>query len=305
MSTPSLAIVTGANSGFGFATAQELCRRGYEVVCACRTEATGSAAAAAISSTVKLGHGTAVFMQLDVSDLASVSAFADAFKTRYAGRKLDLLILNAGVAMPSRSFSPQGFEMTAATNHFGHAALFNVLLDVLRASAPCRVVSVASSLHAAGRVSKEDLEQLNARFFSPVGIYSNTKLFNVIWSAEVERRFGSEGITCNSVHPGSDAFTGIYRGLPLLGRLALRALAPLMFLTGSAQTAHQGAKAELAAALAPAGGKYYYRSWAWTPSGRARNPVVSVWLWTETQRRLAQAAASHGLPQSLALPADD
>ena len=232
-----VAIVTGANTGVGLPTAGELSRHGARVVMACRGVERAQAAAARIES----GHpaGGAVVMELDLADLASVRGFAEEFRQRFD--RLDLLINNAGVMLPPHSKTADGFEVQFGTNHLGHFALTARLVDLLTATAGSRVVTVASTGHRFATIDFDDL-QWQARRYRPIQAYFESKLANLLFTRELQRRFDRAGVNSLAVaaHPG---WTGtnllrFSRFLQWLGRYM--AMQPL-----------QGALPTLYAATAP------------------------------------------------------
>jgi NAD(P)-dependent dehydrogenase (short-subunit alcohol dehydrogenase family) len=180
-------IVTGANSGIGLVTARELARVGAHVVLAVRDEERGRAAA----DTIK---GSREVRRLDLADLASVRAFASAWRG-----DLDVLINNAGVMAVPKQRSADGFELQLATNHLGHFALTNLLLP----SIVDRVVTVSSGAHRMGRIALDDLNWEHRRY-SPWGAYGQSKLANLLFTLELERRLTAAGSPVRAVaaHPG-------------------------------------------------------------------------------------------------------
>jgi NAD(P)-dependent dehydrogenase (short-subunit alcohol dehydrogenase family) len=231
-----LALVTGANSGFGYEATSQLLARGTDVVMACRNEAAAQQAAAKLAAR-HAGTPTAgapSVLQLDLADFKSVAAFAAAFEERFGGRKLALLVLNAGVMQFDRALTPQGFEATVGVNHLGHAALFNLLLPHLKRSGT-RVVSVSSNLHKNGVVAP------GAPFDAGTGMqaYNNSKLLNALWALEVQRRFAATGVTANALDPGVGLFTNLgpkAAWVTLLRATIIPLLAPFMWLAGLYQT---------------------------------------------------------------------
>ncbi|ADV84711.1 oxidoreductase [Terriglobus saanensis] len=190
-------LITGANSGIGWNTALELARAGAEVTIPCRTQAKADDAVARIRAILPSAHlHTAV---MDVSNMASVRAFAaQQLEDR---RPIDTLINNAGVmGMPKRTLSVDGFEIQFATNVLGHFLLTGLLLPaILRASAP-RVVTVASSAHAMG--GPLQLDNLNSdKRYKPFGTYAQTKLENVLFARELQRRARTR-LLSTTCHPG-------------------------------------------------------------------------------------------------------
>lgn len=197
-----VAVVTGANTGIGLPTAAELARHGARVVMACRNPEKARAAADGI---VAEGvAGSVDVLPLDLADLASVRAFSDAFRSRYD--RLDLLINNAGVMWPPLSRTADGFELQFGTNHLGHFALTARLLDRLRETAGARVVTVASLSHRFGAIDFDDL-QWQSRSYRPNRAYGQSKLANLLFTYELQRRIDRAGarMLAAAAHPG---FTG-------------------------------------------------------------------------------------------------
>lgn len=251
-----LAIVTGANSGIGYQTARYLARAGATVILACRSREKGEAARAKIVAENPVGNPAAKveLRVLDVADLDSVRSFAAEFAS--GGRALDLLINNAGVmAIPSRRTTPQGFEMQFGTNHLGHFALTGLLLPALLRQPNSRVVTVASIAHKGGRLNFDDLNA--ERSYDPRGAYQQSKLANLVFGLEFDRRLRARSAATTSViaHPGV-AVTNIVSngmGTGLKGRI-VNALLPLV-----AQSDDRGAWPLVYAATSPQahGGGYY------------------------------------------------
>jgi len=240
-----IAIVTGANSGIGYETARVLAARGAQVTLACRNLEKAKAAQGQITrehpqAQVELTH-------LDLANLASVRRFAGDFSARHD--PLDLLVNNAGVmAIPERWTTDDGFEMQFGTNHLGHFALTGLLMDAIKRAPGARVVTVSSSAHARGRI---DFDDLNAeKSYSRLAAYSQSKLANLLFTYELQRRFESAGVEAiaAAAHPGWTA-TNLQAHI-----LFFRVLNPLV-----AQKIDMGALPTLRAATAPdvQGGDYY------------------------------------------------
>src|SRR5581483_7870588 len=200
-------IVTGANSGIGRITALELARLGAQVVMVCRDRARGEAALAEIKQAT--GNNQVELMLCDLSSQADIRRFADEFKATHA--RLDVLVNNAGVYQRKRATTVDGLEATFAVNHLGYFLLTNLLLDVLKQSAPSRIINVASGAHASGHINFDDLQ--GERQYKGVRAYCHSKLANILFTLELARRLAGTGITANSLHPGAVA-TGIFRALP-------------------------------------------------------------------------------------------
>jgi NAD(P)-dependent dehydrogenase (short-subunit alcohol dehydrogenase family) len=181
------AVVTGANSGIGLVTARELARAGADVVLAVRDVGRGEAAAASFVGSYEV-------RQLDLADLSSVRRFADEWD-----EDLDVLINNAGVMAVPHQRSADGYEMQFATNHLGHFALTNLLLPHITD----RVVTVSSGAHRMGRIDLADLNWERRRY-EPWGAYSQSKLANLLFTSELQRRLSAAGSSVRAVaaHPG-------------------------------------------------------------------------------------------------------
>ncbi|KAG1685666.1 hypothetical protein DVH05_007789 [Phytophthora capsici] len=201
-----VAVVTGANSGLGYETALQLALKGAHVVLACRDEAKGLEAAARLNERLgtEVGRGSVQFLQLDVSDLNSVRSFADALAK--AHECLDLLVNNAGVMGGSYALSVDGYERMFATNHLGHFALTAQLFGMLKRSSAARIVNVSSGLHKKGEATfNEDEIMATEDRFGQLQTYGETKLCNILFTLELDRRLqaaGIEKVTAVACHPG-------------------------------------------------------------------------------------------------------
>lgn len=190
------AIVTGASSGIGVETARALAGAGADVTLAVRDLEAGRRTAADITATS--GNTAIQVGQLNLADQGSVATFV----THWSG-PLDLLINNAGVmALPNLQLTPEGWEMQFATNHLGHFALALGLHDALAAADRARIVSLSSRGHLRSPVVFEDLN-FASRPYDPWLAYGQSKTANVLFAVETTRRWLSDGITANAVHPGA------------------------------------------------------------------------------------------------------
>ncbi|MFJ7046777.1 SDR family NAD(P)-dependent oxidoreductase [Streptomyces sp. NPDC101112] len=239
-----VAIVTGANTGLGFETARMLAERGAAVVLAVRDVEKGKQAAARIT-------GDVTVQALDLTSLDSIrSAAAD---LRAAHPRIDLLINNAGVMYTPRQLTADGFELQFGTNHLGHFALTGLLLDRLLPVPGSRVVTVSSVGHRIrAAIHFDDLQW--ERSYSRVGAYGQSKLANLLFTYELQRRLAPHGTTVAvAAHPGVSN-TELVRNTPAALRMPITWLAPLL-----TQKPEMGALPTLRAATDPAvvGGQYY------------------------------------------------
>ncbi len=195
-------IVTGANSGVGLETTRQLVKQGGHVVMACRRTDAGEEAAQSFSGL----KGSYEVMRLDLADLQSVRDFARKFQQKYD--RLDGLDCNAGmVNMKSEpAYTKDGFEITMAASYFGHFLLTELLLDVLKKSAPSRWVIVSSVVHAGNPNNRPDvhLDDLHykARDFKRFAAYAEAKVAVVLYAKELAERLEGTGVSAFSVHPG-------------------------------------------------------------------------------------------------------
>jgi NAD(P)-dependent dehydrogenase (short-subunit alcohol dehydrogenase family) len=231
------AIVTGSNSGIGRAAAAALAAKGAHVVLAVRNLDKGRAAAAAMT-------GATEVRELDLADLASVRRFADGWDG-----EIDLLINNAGIMIPPLTRTADGFELQFGTNHLGHFALTNLLLEHVTG----RVVTVSSVGHRQGGINFDDLNW-ERRPYKAMRAYGQSKLANLLFCAELQRRLSAAGSTVlsNAAHPGYTATNLQFhsgRGLmDTIGKLGNRLIA---------QDENAGAEPTLYAALAEIPGNSY------------------------------------------------
>jgi retinol dehydrogenase-12 len=264
-------LVTGGNTGIGRATVTDLARRGGRVYLACRSPDKGRAAVADIVAAT--GNEAVAFLPLDLADLASVRRCAEQFLARR--ERLHVLINNAGVA-GRRGITTDGFELAFGVNHLGHFALATTLLDLLAASAPARVVTVASDSHYQAQGVDFDAARRRTASLTGVPEYAVSKLCNVLFSAELGRRAEGRGITTYALHPGVVA-SDIWRRVPWPVRplIKLRMISP-----------EQGAKTSLYCAtsdsVATASGRYYENSHEREPSPVA-TPDLARALWEHSQ----------------------
>ncbi len=203
MTQSKTTLITGATSGIGKAAAQAIAGHGGRVVIAGRNAAKTEAVAAELRQAS--GNPAVDFLVADLSSLAEVRRLAAGFTARY--ERLDVLVNNAGAFYMRREENDDGLEKTFALNHLSYFLLTNLLLDMLKASAPARVVNVASAAESGARVDWDDLQL--ARKYRSFNAYALSKRFNLYFTYELARRLDGTGVTANALHPGSVA-TGIW-----------------------------------------------------------------------------------------------
>ncbi|XP_065256483.1 retinol dehydrogenase 14 [Emys orbicularis] len=210
-------IVTGANSGLGRATAAELLRMQARVIMGCRDR--GRAEQAAREIRAELGAqaegGELVIRELDLASLRSVRSFCQ--RVLQEEPRLDVLINNAGIFQCPYMKTEDGFEMQFGVNHLGHFLLTNLLLGLLKSSAPSRIVVVSSKLYKYGEINFEDLNS-EISYNKSFG-YSRSKLANILFTRELARRLEGTEVTVNVLHPGIVRTNlGRYMNIPLLAK---------------------------------------------------------------------------------------
>ncbi|MDJ0393785.1 oxidoreductase [Rhodococcus sp. G-MC3] len=243
-------ILTGGNTGIGYFTALELVKQGDHVTLACRNLDKANAAAQKIAA--EAPEGTVDTAHLDLADLGSVRSFAES-----APDTIDALINNAGVMMPAkRAETADGFELQFGTNHLGHFALTGHLLPNLRAAGNARVVTVSSVAHKqAPKLNFDDLQATHG--YNPQRMYANSKLANLLFALELQRRLDKAGvpIISTAAHPGISE-TALYTSPDGLGSSRIMSFAASIGLKFISQSAKAGALPTLYALESGGPGSY-------------------------------------------------
>lgn len=205
--------VTGVTRGIGRATVEGLASLNASLVLLCRRQEEGERVAEELAQAHRAPRAEVV--QVDLSSQQSIREAAEAVRARH--RALHVLINNAGVIPRQREATVDGLEMQFAVNHLAYFLLTNLLLDLLSAGAPARVVNVSSGAHQGGTIDFADLQSV--RRYDPVRAYGRTKLANVLFTYELARRVRSTGVTVNCLHPGVIAtqLLADYMNVPLVG----------------------------------------------------------------------------------------
>ncbi len=279
-------VVTGGNSGVGKATATALAALGARTVITARSETRGTEAVADIRRAS--GSDRVELAVFDLADLASVRHGAEQLLERYD--EIHVLVNNAGLVLSSRTETRDGYESTFAINHLGPFSLTQLLSGRLIASAPARVVNVASTAHrsARGGVGFDDLQSEHG--YRGMQVYGRSKLANILFTNELARRLSGTGVTANSLHPGTVA-TGYARDGDASGFLAfgVKVIKPFIL------TPEKGARTSVYLASSPevaeVTGEYFVKCKPRTPSPAARDEAAAARLWSVSEELVARATA--------------
>ena len=263
-----ICLITGANAGIGKVTALALARKGATVVMVCRDRTRGEAACADIKQLS--GNPNVELLLADLSSQAQIRTLAAEFKSRH--ERLDVLLNNAGLYMATRTLTADSIETTFAVNHLAYFLLTHLLLDVLKQSAPARIINVSSGAHKRGKIDFNNLQ--GEQSYSGVYAYSNSKLANILFTRELARRLAGTNVTANCLHPGVVA-THIFHSTPKVIDWLVQ-----MF----AMSPENGAQTSIYLASSPevagVSGKYFYQQQEKMPRPAALDDEVAGRLWT-------------------------
>lgn len=264
------AIVTGANTGIGKFIALDFARRGARVILACRSEARGTAALKEIK---KLSGNENIHLRLvDTSSFNSVRKFAAQILEEE--KELHILVNNAGASGLPKEITADGLEITFATNHIGPFLLTNLLLDLLKKSAPARIVNVSSVNHWRGKIDFSHFKGENLTYVMDT-VYNHTKLHNIIWTNELACRLKGTGVTANSLHPGV-VMTEVMRNYNFIVRFLFNLIGFFFF-----KSSEEGAVSTIYCAVSDETegitGKYFDSDCSLVlPAPPARDPALGV-----------------------------
>ncbi|XP_069833186.1 retinol dehydrogenase 12-like isoform X1 [Dendropsophus ebraccatus] len=272
--TGKTAIVTGANTGIGKHVAMDFARRNARVILACRSRERGQKA---VDEIVKeTGNKKVVLSLLDTSSMASVRAFTE--RVLKEEKRLDILVNNAGASGLPYNMTPEGLEVTFATNHLGPFLLTHLLLDLLKRTAPSRIIFLSSFMHGKGVIDTSNLWGKNLEKNSYNDSYNCTKLMNTICAKELATRLQGTGVTVNSVNPGI-VMTEAMRNYPFIFRLVFNIIGFFFF-----KSAEEGAASTIFCSVSEEAhgltGKFIDSDCTIVlPSEKTRDPAVNKKLW--------------------------
>ncbi|HEY3291740.1 MAG TPA: SDR family oxidoreductase [Anaerolineae bacterium] len=266
-------IVTGATNGIGEVTAQALAGMGATVVGVGRSQAKCSETANRIKA---LNRDASIeFMVADLSNQAQVRGLAEAIKRKHS--HIDVLVNNAGGYFAARQLSVDGIEMSWALNHLSYFLLTNLLLDVIKSSAPARIVNVSSGAHTGARQIKLDDTGFATGYGTGWPAYNQSKLANILFTFELARRLQGSGVTANVLHPGFVA-TGFGLNNSGLMRIGMKVAQKV-----AARSPEKGAETSIYLATSPevegVSGRYFQDKHEATPSAIAQDAEAARQLW--------------------------
>ena len=250
-----ICLITGATAGIGEVTALKLAEMGATVVGVGRNPAKCAVSTARIREIT--GNSNVEFLIADLSSQAQIRTLAESLRQKYD--RLDVLVNNAGAVFLTRQLSVDGIEKTCALNHLGYFLLTHLLLDVLKSSAPARIVNVSSAAHMSGEMDFNDIEIRHS--YSAWRAYARSKLANVLFTYELARRLNGTGVTANALHPGFVATDFAYNNFH--GLLWLVRPFYWLYQKFSAISPEEGAETMIYLASSPevegVTGKYFYK----------------------------------------------
>ncbi len=270
-----ICLVTGANSGLGKVTAKALAAGGATVIMVCRSRDKGRAARDEIVSETR--NENVDLMIADFSVLNQIRRLAAEVRAKYP--RLHVLVNNAGAYNGKRTLTADGYETTFAVNHLGYFLLTAELLELLKSSAPARIVNVASEAQRGGRINFDDLNLEND--YSGWRAYAQSKLANIIFTYELARRLEGTGVTANCLHPGT-VRTNIFSNVKGVAGMIVRPFTLLM------RTPEKGADTIIWLATSPevesVTGKYFIDRVARESNPQSYDREVAARLWEVSEQ---------------------
>ncbi len=272
-------VLTGATNGIGLAAAKELARRGAMLAIVARDSAKANATVAEIAAAAPGAAAADVFLA-DLGVQADVRRLAAEVLDRY--QRIDLLVNNAGAIFGHRQLSADGIELTWAVNHLAPFLLTSLLLERLQASAPARVITTSSDAHKGAEIPFDDLAAEHAYRRGGFERYGQSKLANILFTAELARRLQGTGVTANCFHPGVVA-TGFNRGNGALMTAVMVAIKPFV------RSPDDGARTLVwladSAELDGVSGDYFVDEHAAEPTAAAQDPETARRLWDLSEQQ--------------------
>lgn len=275
-------LITGANSGIGKATALGLAKLGATVVMVCRDKSKGEATQTEIKA--QSGNDSVDLLLADLASQASIRQLAAEVLTRYP--QVHVLLNNAGISPNKRVLTADGIESTFAVNHLAPFLLTHLLLERLKASAPARVVTVAST--AASSINFDNLQ--GEKQWSMLGTYGQSKMCNILFTRELAQRLEGTGVTANCLHPGV-VNTGLARDFTPAFRLMAR-----LFFTSPANGARTSIYLASAPEVAGISGKYFSKKRVIEPPASANDEASAQRLWQISEEMTKLETAEGQLP---------
>jgi NAD(P)-dependent dehydrogenase (short-subunit alcohol dehydrogenase family) len=269
--TSKRVLITGANTGIGFATAEKLVKNGADVILACRDLAKAHAAQTALIALG--GSGTVDVIELDLNSLASVKSAADLVKARYPS--LDVLINNAGIFGDSLHATTDGYEQQFGVNYLAPFLFTQLLLPLLHAAPAGRIIHLSSIMHWLGNINPESFRKTSGSYRA-LAAYGQSKLANLLFSHALARQLAGSTVTSNALHPGG-VNSDIYRDLPKVQYLLMR---PLLISTN--RPAELIEKMALSADWAQKNGQYVSAHMPNWQSANAKNTQLADQLYQQS-----------------------
>jgi len=275
-------LVTGATSGIGEVTARRLAGMGATVTIVGRSAERAAATAARIKDAT---GATVEILIADLSSQADIRRLANEFLAQHS--RLDVLVNNAGAVFLRRLESVDGIEMTWALNHMSYFLLTNLLLGALRAAAPSRIVNVASDAHSGEQINFDD-PQFKANY-NGWRAYGQSKLANILFTAELARRLDGTGVAANALHPGFVASNFGKNNSRLFGILIglAQRVAAISPESGAETTVYLASSPEVAGVS----GRYFDKCRAVAPSAEAQDRAAAARLWEISEELVSTTAA--------------
>jgi NAD(P)-dependent dehydrogenase (short-subunit alcohol dehydrogenase family) len=268
-------VITGATSGIGQVAAEKLAGMEARMVLVARDKTRGEAEMARLRAIAPdVNHA---IYYADLSRVAEVKRVAADIAAKEP--RIDVLINNAGALFGSRQLTSEGLELTFATNHLSYFVMTYGLRDRLRASAPARVVNVASDAHKGRKLDFSDLQ--SAKSYRGFPVYGQSKLCNILFTRELARRWAGSGVTANSLHPG---FVSTRFGDQSGGLLSFGVRVAKTFAISPEKGAETIVYLASSDEVATANGLYYYKCRPATPTKEAQDDDSARRLWQESEK---------------------